>query len=367
MYVWDIYQPSNYRKWNIIDIFDYCYNKYDDLAQTEPETYGAVYNGPDPDDYYGDPAKQSEVEAWRQRHAIKLGGVWYWMDSNAKIVSKFRDLCFMWRSDLKEIHPIDYIYSKNYMDADRNDYVLSTGAFRQILRERYADFSFLTSFEYDYKTGKRKYYSTMEEAAIKFMDTIRVWKHDKQDPLTKLLFALRKDYDPVENYDKRSEIETEFKGSEVDKFTPSGSVKSELKREGAELHTMERGAQTVTDSKTTYDSSNFNDTDRTSANAYTDKNVDKYGVDANGNNSPRKDTTTTSFEENRNDKNWKRYGYDESGNADARKNITKEHTHGNIGVVTNQQMVQSQFPLESFDEIEHYAVNEFVHKYLVLA
>lgn len=363
---WFKKEHPTYRKWNIVDLFDYCYEKYNDLAQTNPETYGAKYDGPDPDDYSSDPAKQAEVSAFRQRYAIQSSGEWYWIDSSAKIVSGFRNLCFIWRTDLKEIHPTNYIYAKNYIDANRNDYVLSTGAFRQILRERYADFNFLTSFEYNYKTGKREYYDTMEEASVKFMDTLRVWKHDKQDAFTKLLFALRKDYDPVENYDKRSEIETEFKGSEVDKFTPSGKTKVELKQEGAELHTMERGAQTVTNSKTTYDSSNFNDTDKTSANTYTDKNVDKYGVDANGNVSDRKDTTTTSFENDRNDKTWKHYGYDENGNADARKNITIEHTHGNIGVTTSQQMIQSQFPIEYYDEIEHYAVNEFVHKYLVL-
>ena len=359
MYIWDIITPSSYRKWNIMDLWDYLTDYYNDMAQEDPIHYAARI----PIVWYD--LKQPLDLAYLNTYGIKKDDVWYYADneSRTKYVSIFKHLTAIWRSDLDK----NGKYKIQYVSPQRNDYIISAGAFIQILRERYADFSYLTSYKFNYKTGKREFPKNISEAATYLLDTLRVWKHDKQDALTKLMFALRKDYDPVENYDKTSEIEVEFKGSEIDKFTPSGKIKVELKQEGAELHTMERGAQTVTDSKTTYDSATFNDTDRTSANAYTDKNVDKYGVDANGNNNPRKDTTTTSFENDRNDKNWKRYGYDEDGHADARKNVTKEHTHGNIGVTTSQQMIQSQFPIEYYDEIERYTVNEFVHKCLVLA
>lgn len=352
-----------YRKWNIVDLFDYATEKYNDLAQTNPSTYGAKYTGPNPEDY-SDQDMQAQVTSWRSEHATEIDGVWYWINEDGSITSGFKTLVFMWRSDLKEIHPTSYMFSVNYVEADRNDYIISAGAFRQILRERYADFYFCTSFEYNYKTGKREYYDTMEKATIKLLDTLRVWKHDKQDGLTKLLYALRKDYDPVENYDKKSEIETEFKGSETDKFTPTGKVKVELQKEGAELNIKEFGEDTTKQQKTTYDSSTFSDTDKVINETHTDKNVLVYGEDANAHSLPRKDTTETSYT-NRVDKTWKQYGYDENGNVDKRKNITIEHTHGNIGVTTSQQMIQSQFPIELYDEIEHYVVSEFAQKCLI--
>lgn len=382
-------QPT-YRKWNIIDLWDYLWNFYDDNAQEDPATYGAKYDGPVPADFPNDPDKQAEVTAWRASRATEVDGVWYWKFSNGKIVSKFYDLIFMWRQDItdwksQESEYPERKYAKQYIYAQRNYYIISAEAWRVILRERYADFRYMTSFEYNYKTGKRKYYDTIAEAASLLYKTFGAFEHDKIDALTKLMYALRKEYDPVENYDKKSEIDLEMKGSESSKYNPkgsetdtltkSGSETSELTKTGKEKTTDVNGAKTNTHAKIPYDGSNnaWKNTDKDEGASFTDTSEIEFG--SSGSNrkdtdvlsfTNRTDTNTKSFT-NREDDTWTQYGKTPDGTTDERHNITIEHTHGNIGVTTSQQMITSQFPIEYYDEIEHYTVSEFVHKYLVLA
>lgn len=370
MYVWDVYQPSNYRKWNIIDLWDYLYDFYADNAQEDPATYGAVYDGPVPADFPNDPDKQAEVTAWRASRATQVDGTWFWKFSNNKIVSKFYDLTFMWRSDItnwksQENEYPNRKYAKQYIHAQRNYYIISAEAWRVILRERYSDFKFMTSFSYDYKTGKRNYYDTIAEAAELLRRTFSTFEHDKIDALTKLMYALRKDYDPVENYDKHSDIETHKYGSESTRFTPQGSETDTLAKAGKETTKFEKGSEQRDHSKTTYDDSTALLTDRdelkgTNGVAYTDSNELSFSNN-------RADTNTHEFSNDRKDDTWTQYGKTPSGSTDDRYDKTTEHTHGNIGVTTSQQMIQSQFPIEYYDEIEHYTASEFVHKYLVLA
>lgn len=384
-------EKPTYRKWNIIDLWDYLWNFYDDNAQEDPETYGAKYDGPVPADFPNNPDKQAEVTAWRASRAEEVDGVWYWKFSNGKIVSKFYDLIFMWRQDITDWksqvseYP-ERMYAKQYIYAQRNHYIISAEAWRVILRERYADFKYMTSFEYNYKTGKRTYYDTISQAASLLYKTFGAFEHDKIDALTKLMFALRKEYDPVENYDKHSTIDLEKKGSENTQFKPTGSETTTLTKDGSETNELEKtgkekttdtnGAQTNTHSKIPYDGNNsaWKNTDKDESTTYTDTSELEYGSSS----SQRKDTNTLSFEDrtdestkefsqDRKDDTWTQYGKTPNGTSDERHDITIEHTHGNIGVTTSQQMIQSQFPIEYYDEIEHYTVSEFVHKYLVLA
>ncbi len=402
-------EKPTYRKWSIIDLWDYLWNFYDDNAQEDPATYGAKYDGPVPADFPNNPDKQAEVTAWRASRAEEVDGVWYWKFSNGKIVSKFYDLIFMWRQDItdwksQESEYPERKYAKQYIYAQRNYYIISAEAWRVILRERYADFKYMTSYEYNYKTGKRTYYDTIEQAASLLYKTFGAFEHDKIDALTKLMFALRKDYDPVENYDKISEIDLEKKGSESSKFNPTGSETDTLTKTGSETDTLTKsgseintetksgkekttdvkGAQEKTHSAMPYDSTaNWRGTDKDNSLTYTDTSETEFGSSG----TTRQDTDTLTFNQrqdqstlafnqrqdtnvksftNREDDTWTRYGKTPDGTTDERHDITIEHTHGNIGVTTSQQMILSQFPIEDFDEIEHYTVNEFVHKYLVL-
>ena len=355
-------QQRTYRKWNIVDLFDYLTEYYSDMAQEDPALYGAVYTGENPSDYT-DPEMVAYVTQWRNDHAKQVSGVWYWKDNANKIVSSFRVLCFMWRSDLKELHPETYKFCVNYIDANRNDYVISAGAFRQILKERYAEFCFLTSFDYDYKTEKRVYVDTLTKAGAKLMDTLRVWKHDKQDPLTKLMQALRASYDPISNYDRKEHTELEMKGIETDVYKPQGTVKVESEKQGKESSTFNKGAENRETYKTTYDSATALLTDSeklvgTNGVAYEDTTDLEF--------TNRKDVSTTSFgtgQNERKDITTKTFGG--SSESEKRKDVTDSYVHGNIGVTTSQQMVLSTFPVEVADKIEHYTVNEFVHEYLV--
>lgn len=358
---------SNYKRWNIIDLFDYLKNFYFDNAQENPQEYAAKYDGPDPNakdkngnDIYTpstNPTKQ-EVIDFRNKYAIEYivdpeTTIWFWRD-NVKdelgnysyYVSKFKDLIYIWRSKELRLTEPRGEFSKHFIDPPRNNYVISAGAWENILKERYAEYQFLTSFDYDYTTEKRTHCKTISEACAKLWKTIDVYKHDKQDPLTKLLDALRSEYDPISNYDKHSDITKEYVGSETDVTKP----------EGSETNTFKKGTETTTNKVTSFDSGNSewlnkakNETD-----TYTDKNSITYGVDEEGVANARKDT------------HHKRYGYMPDGTTqDERKDIVHEITKGNIGVTTSQQMIMSQFEVERFDRIEHYVVSDFVHTTLV--
>ena len=389
--LWFNKERPTYRKWSIIDLWDYLWNFYADNAQEDPATYGAKYDGPVPADFPTNPDKQAEVTAWRASRATEVDGVWYWKFSNGDIVSKFYDLIFMWRQDITDWksqvseYP-ERMYAKQYIYAQRNYYIISAEAWRIILRERYSDFKYMTSYEYNYKTGKRTYYDTIAQAASLLYKTFGAWEHDKIDALTKLMFALRKDYDPVENYDKISDIEIHKYGSETTNFKPEGSETTtlekagtetnELTKEGKEKTTNVNGAQTDTTSKIPYDGSDnaWKHTDKVEGAQYTDTSEIEFGSNSSDRKdtnelsfNDRTDTTTHEYDESREDNTWTQYGKTPAGSTDDRYDKTIEHTHGTIGVTTSQQMIQSQFPIEYYDEIEHYTVNEFVHKYLVLA
>lgn len=344
------YEFPKYKEWNIIDLFDYLTDYYADMAQEEPDLYAARI----PMTWY-DLQNADDVE-WLNTYGIETNGVWYYADNvfHTKYVSSFKHMSAIWRSDL----PDNGKYRIQYVSPQRNDYVISAGAFIQILRERYADFYFLTSFKYNYETEKREFPKTLAEASVYLLDTLRVFKHDKQDALTKLLYALRKEYDPVENYDKISEIETEFKGSEFTNKKPLGKEKNELTRIGQEK-TSNNSTDTL--SKTTYDDVQFKGAEKTVGDL---SSTLEYSPTVDGTEKTRKDTTELSFTD-REDKGVLTYGKDINGNTDKRINKTTERTHGNIGVTTSQQMIQSQFPVEMYDEIEHYVVSQFAQKYLI--
>lgn len=366
-----------YKKWSIIDLFDYLVEFYKDNAQTNPSVYGARYDGANPSDY---PDQAEEITAWRATHATQIDGVWYWINAGGNIVDKFTNLIFMWRQDIVN----DNLFAKNYVYVQRNHYIISAEAWRIILRERYADFKFLTSYEYDYKTKTRHYYDTIEEATEKLYETLRVFEHDKLDALTKLMVALRKNYDPTENYNRYGEIDLHLKGSETINYKPTGSESTTFEKGGSETNTTTlsgkekvtdiNGEQTNVHSKIPYDGTEWKNTDKDNSQQFTNSSEKEFG--SSGSNrqdqnvlsfTNRIDTTTKEFANTREDDTWTQYGKTPDGSTDERHNITTEHIHGNIGVTTTQQMIESQFPIEYYDEIEHYTVSEFVHKYLVIA
>lgn len=309
------------KTWNIVDLFDYCYtNKNDNITVTNN-------------------------------------------DESTSVVGAFRYLTFLWCEN-----------GMNFNDIDPDKYVLSANAFRQLIRSKFFDFKYVTSFVYNPETGKREIIDTIDKACDSLIESISVWKHDRLPAFRKLLEALRADYNPVSNYDKTSVITTEYSGKEKTEFTPTGTETDTLSMSGTETDTLsksgsedrsfEKGDEDRKHYKTTYDNATplLTDEDKlegVNGVAYTDKDTLEF--------TDRQDTNTKTFT-NRQDTNTHSFTNRKDTSERSftnRQDTVTEHTSGNIGVTTSQQMILSQFGITDPDNIEYYCVADFVRTCLI--
>lgn len=247
-------------------------------------------------------------------------------------MKKFNILDIIYNEPVRTPPYIDFTIT--VLDDDNNSITLITDAtFKDFLRSYYFDYKFMTP----------GYYDTVQEEWVELIDDapqaaqllgfhFNQWKQDRAHGFLRLYEALMAQYNPIHNYDKTIKSTMDYKGSETDDLTRSGSEKD----------TFVKGAETTTLSKTATDSSTYYPNTKSEDLTYTDTNTKKYGAD----NDTRKDTTVKSFT-NRQDE----YNY---------------HEYGNIGVTTTQQMITSQFPLTDLDQLQRYIVNLFVHENLIL-
>lgn len=307
------------RRWNIVDLFDYCFQ-----AKNDPIT---VVNN----------------------------------DNTESEVGSFRYLTFLWMEG-----------GMNFNAIDPSKYVLSSNAFMQLIRSKFYSFQYLTSFHFNATTMQREEISTMDEAADELINTINVWKHERLPAFRKLLEALRAEYDPISNYDKESTITTYYEGkeksqytpegTETDTFTQAGTETDTLSKAGTETHGFDKGIEDRKHYRTTYEGSTpyLTEEERLEAAsgsgsvAYTDTDSLTF--------QNRQDTNQKSFQ-NRQDTNVHSFTNRKDSSErsfEDRQDRVVEHTSGNIGVTTSQQMILSQFGIADPDQIEYYCVADFI-------
>ena len=150
---------------------------------------------------------------------------------------------------------------------------------------------------------------------------IKIWFARNYDNFYRMIKALTAEYDPIENYNRhdwslhepREIIETQKGGKDV------RTIKTEL-------------GSTTTNSKSAFDSSEFSPNEKdTTSGGDTSTDTNELGAS---------ETVTNSGD----------HEY-------------KAHSHGNIGVTTNQQMIQQELELRKFDiytEIARRFEREFI-------
>lgn len=160
--------------------------------------------------------------------------------------------------------------------------------------------------------------------AIDFMHELHgTWKRDRYPAFCNLFKALVDAvYDPLSNYDKHSKITTDYKGSESNTNVPTGT----------ETET-ESGTLTTEDDVTTYDSNTYNHNEKSIV-------------------TPTNRSSTLSF--------VNRQTVDTKSFTDRQDEVI-EHTWGNIGVTTSQQMALSTIPLEDRNKFCQYICEDFVN------
>lgn len=299
---------------------------------------------------------------------------------------------------LHNMNPADtFTFDINTTDAEGNTVQLLTDSFFKIkIYSKYTSFSLPTPGYYDTVANTWVNVTADINEAIDMLKAVfSTWAADRTDGFYQLYRALRADYNPISNYDKHSTITTEYTGTETNTNTPTGSEKTTIEYSGTETNTntptgtetstftkegtesvdMVKGAHLDTDesSRTTYDSDTYLGTDKSTHDTptYTDSDTTSF--------EDRKDTTELSFTdrettdtrsfEDRKDTTELTFTDRETTDTksfDERKDTVTEETYGNIGTMTSQMMIESQFPLQAKDKLMDMIVSQFIHENCII-
>jgi len=191
---------------------------------------------------------------------------------------------------------------------------------------------------------------------------IHMWFSQNKDNFSRIIYALNMQYNPIENYD-RYENRTEGRSAEhtEDKTAKTtGSVNgtdvsnsSNIQSGSANSTTSSNTGSDSTDQRAADNSETFRNTNKTigSANSSGTNYTYTSGSNTGRSNSSKSESTTEDVTE----------GLIHETN----ENITESlHIHGNIGIVTNQTMVQAELDLRRYNIYEDIC-NRFVDKFLL--
>ena len=200
-------------------------------------------------------------------------------------------------------------------------------------------------------------------------DAIKVWGNKHYDTLQKWKKALDIEYNPLENYDRKEDwTETSAGTSRSDRQTDTseennassvGSVNSQSNKQingssntSINQATNESHGETQTDQVSAFDSASLLDKAK------------KIIEGSSSNNSNSVNDATTSSNESGNDSTVNNEVNDSKSSvnsvesntsSNSANNIRAGRTHGNIGVTTSQQMLQSELDIDRWNLYEHIA------------
>ena len=155
--------------------------------------------------------------------------------------------------------------------------------------------------------------------------------------------ALRVQYSPIENYDRMEDIKREYKDSGTDTETLTLGSSTTSKNTGTDTSTLQGGGSTEKGV------SAYNE------NGYTNR--EKDTETQNSTNTQQYDSTVTNT----------RSGSDMTKTDYGKQRTETENTriHGNIGVTTSQQMIESEMSLRAKYDIYKIISREFEREFLV--
>ena len=290
-----------------------------------------------------------------------------------------------------------FTFDINVTDEEGNTVnLLSDSVFRTKVYSKYTSFSLPAPKFYDTVAEQWRHITTdIDEAGSMLKAIYTDWANDRKEGFYQLYKALRADYNPISNYDKHSTITTEYTGTETNTNTPTGSEKTTIDfsgtektintpsgtetttttKSGSEESSLVKGAHLDTDeaSKTTYDSDTYLGTDKNTHDIPETTDTDTLSF------TDREDATTLSFDQrkdeteksftNRKDTTELTFTDRETTDTksfDERKDTVTEETYGNIGTMTSQMMIESQFPLQAKDKLMDMIVSQFIHENCII-
>lgn len=251
--------------------------------------------------------------------------------------------------------------------------------FKNIIMNQYTSFALYSPTYYDSDQNQMvAIIEDTDDAIEKLHKLFTLWVKDRSSAISKMLDALRKNYNPIWNVDgvEGTIHQSTHTGTDTDKKTgtdttsgsETGSItntgKSTNTRTGNETDTP-TGKDINTGFNTTFDSSTFRDTQKTEAtfeqrvDTHTYNQVkDTFEVDA--------ENPTT---ETRNLANGGSTQYNSQNQKTLNlkdEDLDMKIRQGNIGVTSTQSLIRQQIDLTDLDDIITYAIHDFVHRNLII-
>lgn len=205
-----------------------------------------------------------------------------------------------------------------------------------------------------------------------FKTAINLWSNIRLDTWNRIYHAAQLEYNPIENYDR---YETETSGntrqhSGVD--STSESVQGSSVTDGENTRTISNtnttsnsnqgsgsDSQTTTNEITAFDSNALVTHDRSATTGQNSSTLTQSGTETqSGTDTLTDDTTVTNTES--------KTGSFTHGEKIADSASRESHIHGNIGVTTSQQMLQSELEISEKLNIYDYIVQEFKRRFCIL-
>lgn len=205
-----------------------------------------------------------------------------------------------------------------------------------------------------------------------FKTAINLWSNIRLDTWNRIYHAAQLEYNPIENYDR---YETETSGntrqhSGVD--STSESVQGSSVTDGENTRTISNStttsnsnqgsgsdSQTTTNEITAFDSNALVTHDRSATTGQNSSSLTQSGTETqSGTDTLTDDTTVTNSES--------KTGSFTHGEKIADSASRESHIHGNIGVTTSQQMLESELMISEKLNVYDYIVQEFKRRFCIL-
>lgn len=172
---------------------------------------------------------------------------------------------------------------------------------------------------------------------------VTVWSAERIDVWQKLYNTTVLEYNPIENYDRKEESLETAAGSVVDQRTHNRTAENATEVIGSGA-TNRSGSNESIASNTAYDSNTFADTAKT----------DSSGTDL----------TQASSTETGSGRASENLREDGSRSSEDQRRVSSR-VHGNIGVTTTQQMLESERTVAEFCMVD-FIINDFIGKFCVM-
>lgn len=208
---------------------------------------------------------------------------------------------------------------------------------------------------------------------------IGFWSARRLFDFERMYEAIRAEYSPIENYDRIEDIKREYKDSGTDTETLTLGSSTTSKHTGSDTETTTLGSSTTSShTGTDTESAEGSRTNEKAVSAYNEEGYTNREKDTETNNSSNEQTYNSTVTNTGSGSDTQTQAFDStvtntgSGSDKTETEYGKQRTetentriHGNIGVTTSQQMIESEMSLRAKYDIYKIIAKEFEREFLV--